>query len=70
MDPQLAARALALLRPRVAVPIHWGTYRRMGLARDAAVMRAPAEEFATFAGTLAPEVDVRIIQPGGELELP
>ena len=70
MDPQLAARALALLRPRIAVPIHWGTYRRMGMARDAALLRVPAEEFAGFAGTLAPDVDVRIIQPGGELELP
>ena len=70
MDPQLAARALALLRPRVAVPIHWGTYRRVGLSRDASLLRAPAEEFAEFAGTLAPDVDVRIIEPGGELQLP
>jgi L-ascorbate metabolism protein UlaG (beta-lactamase superfamily) len=70
MDPQLAGRALALLRPRVAIPIHWGTYRRIGMSRDASLLRAPAEEFAEFAGTLAPDVDVRIIQPGGELELP
>ena len=26
MDPERAAEAVALLRPRIAVPIHWGTY--------------------------------------------
>ena len=27
LDPERAATALTLLRPRIAVPIHWGTYR-------------------------------------------
>src|SRR5262249_22331727 len=27
MDPLEAARAARLLRPRIAIPIHWGTYR-------------------------------------------
>ena len=27
LDPRRAAEALARLRPRIAVPIHWGTYR-------------------------------------------
>ena len=35
LDPHRAAQALALLRPRLAVPIHWGTYLRIGLARRA-----------------------------------
>ena len=26
MDPQRAAEAAALLRARLAIPIHWGTY--------------------------------------------
>ena len=30
LDPHRAAAALALLRPAVAVPIHWGTYRAGG----------------------------------------
>src|SRR5262249_42589872 len=29
LDPQRAAETLRLLRPRVAIPIHWGTYRRV-----------------------------------------
>src|SRR5262249_60752921 len=32
LDPQRAAETLRLLRPRVAIPIHWGTYRRLGRA--------------------------------------
>ena len=69
LDPRGAAQALALLRPRLAVPIHWGTYRRIGLRRDSTLLRAPAEAFAEFAQELAPAVGVRILPVGGSLEL-
>ena len=69
LDPENAARALTLLRPRIAVPIHWGTYRRIGMARDPELLRAPAEKFASLAGALAPEVDVRVLPVGGSLPL-
>jgi L-ascorbate metabolism protein UlaG (beta-lactamase superfamily) len=65
LDPRGAAEALRLLRPRLAVPIHWGTYAIGG--RHAA--RGPADEFARRAGELAPEVDVRVLAPGESLEL-
>jgi L-ascorbate metabolism protein UlaG (beta-lactamase superfamily) len=67
LDPARAAEALRLLRPRVAVPIHWGTYRPIGLRTR--FPRAPAESFARLARDLAPEVDVRILPVGGSLEL-
>jgi L-ascorbate metabolism protein UlaG (beta-lactamase superfamily) len=69
MSPRLAAESLQLLRPRVAVPIHWGTYRRIGVRGDEESLRAPADEFARFAQELAPEVDVRVLPVGGTLEL-
>ena len=31
MNPSRAARAAALIRPRIAVPIHWGTLMRPGV---------------------------------------
>ena len=33
LDPERAARAAALLSPRMVVPIHWGTLYPLGLAR-------------------------------------
>lgn len=69
LDPQRAAETLRLLRPRVAIPIHWGTYRRLGLPRDEATLREPAERFGRLAAELAPGVDVRILAPGERLEL-
>jgi L-ascorbate metabolism protein UlaG (beta-lactamase superfamily) len=69
LDPERAAQALKLLRPRIAVPIHWGTYRRVGLSREAKLLREPAETFARLAAEVAPEVDVRILPVGGRLEL-
>ena len=67
LDPERAARALTLLRPRLAVPIHWGTYRprRAGLPDD-----APARAFAAAAAQAAPDVAVLILRPGESCPLP
>ena len=63
MDARRAAEALALLRPRVAVPIHWGTlYPRM--TRLGEWFSSPAEVFATQAAELAPASEVRVLKPG------
>jgi L-ascorbate metabolism protein UlaG (beta-lactamase superfamily) len=63
LDPERAAHALRLLRPRLAVPIHWGT---MSLAHRR-TSSDPPEEFRRHAAELAPGVDVRVIEPGEEL---
>jgi L-ascorbate metabolism protein UlaG (beta-lactamase superfamily) len=70
LDPASAAQALRLLRPRIAVPIHWGTYRPLhhGLRREPDFLRKPAETFIREAASVAPEVEVRILKPGGRLE--
>jgi L-ascorbate metabolism protein UlaG (beta-lactamase superfamily) len=70
LDPRRAAEAVRLLTPRVAVPIHWGTYRRIGLHGDVGMLRERADLFRHLAAELAPEVDVRILMPGERLELP
>jgi L-ascorbate metabolism protein UlaG (beta-lactamase superfamily) len=54
-----------MLQPRVAIPVHWGTYRMIGLSRDPDALREPAEEFARLAAELAPEVEVRVLPVGG-----
>jgi L-ascorbate metabolism protein UlaG (beta-lactamase superfamily) len=68
LDPERAARAAAMLRPRIAVPIHWGT-----VARPRVWWRAdpamPARRFATLVGVYAPLVTVRILAPGERLAL-
>jgi L-ascorbate metabolism protein UlaG (beta-lactamase superfamily) len=62
LDPERAARAAALLRPRVAVPIHWGTFAGP-LARPDEP-EGPAREFARLAASHAPGVEVRVLRPG------
>lgn len=69
LDPKSAAEALQLLRPRMAIPIHWGTYRPLHHGAGAWFLRAPAEAFEREAAALAPEVDVRVLQPGERLRL-
>jgi L-ascorbate metabolism protein UlaG (beta-lactamase superfamily) len=61
LDPETAAEAARRLRPRVAIPIHWGTYRVIGLRSAGA---EPAERFRDEVARAAPEVEVRILLPG------
>jgi L-ascorbate metabolism protein UlaG (beta-lactamase superfamily) len=71
MNPERAAQAAAILRPRLAVPIHWGTFYPAGLRRLAPVpFETPGPAFASAAARLAPEVPVRIMAPGESFELP
>jgi L-ascorbate metabolism protein UlaG (beta-lactamase superfamily) len=65
LDPHRAARALQLLRPRVAIPIHWGTFAPWAVPGRAAYLRRPGRAFAAAAAALAPEVEVRLLAPGG-----
>jgi L-ascorbate metabolism protein UlaG (beta-lactamase superfamily) len=65
MGPRDAAEALALLRPALAVPIHWGTYRRIGHRPSG----DPAREFEAHAAELAPGVRVAVLAPGGSVEI-
>lgn len=70
MDPAEAAAATALLRPAVAVPIHWGTFLPAGLARrHGRLLSAPPQAFAARVAELAPATRVEILQPGGSLPL-
>ncbi|HEY3186105.1 MAG TPA: MBL fold metallo-hydrolase [Solirubrobacteraceae bacterium] len=70
MDPLRAARATALVRPRIAVPIHWGTFFPIGLeALRRHALVEPPRRFAQHVRTLAPDVEVRVLAPGDELVL-
>lgn len=70
LNPEAAARALTLLRPRLAVPIHWGTFYPVGLRRlRPGPLSEPPLEFARWAHELTPEVEVRVLEPGSETSL-
>ena len=57
LDPHSAAQALRLIRPRAAVPIHWGTYWPHALGRifPERLVEPPAS-FVEYAAELAPDV--------------
>lgn len=69
LDPETAAEAVRRLAPKIAVPIHWGTYRPFHRGAEARFLTYPAEAFARAAAEAAPDVDVRILRPGEELVL-
>lgn len=65
LTPRRAAESLAMLRPRAAIPIHWGTFAPLGLGwLRPRFLTAPPYDFADHASDLAPGVKVHVVQPG------
>lgn len=68
LDPLSAARAVGLIRPRVAVPIHWGTFHPLGMRWLRPETRTePPIAFARYSAETAPGTLVRVLPIGGEL---
>lgn len=71
MDPERAAEALRVLRPRAAVPIHWGTLWPMGMGRVMPHrLQQPPVDFARYAAKLAPDVRILLTPPGETVPIP
>jgi L-ascorbate metabolism protein UlaG (beta-lactamase superfamily) len=66
LDPARAAEAVRLLRPRIAIPIHWGTFLPVhrGLRGRPGFVREPPYAFAEAVRRVAPDVEVRVLAPG------
>jgi L-ascorbate metabolism protein UlaG (beta-lactamase superfamily) len=69
LDPARAARAAALIAPRVAIPIHWGTFALPRPLRGKPAGAAPVLEFMHRVAREAPSVEVRVLQPGERTRL-
>jgi L-ascorbate metabolism protein UlaG (beta-lactamase superfamily) len=70
LDPGRAAEAVVRIRPRIAIPIHWGTFYPFGFARLwPHRLGDPPHEFAREAARRAPETQVRILAPGEAMPL-
>jgi L-ascorbate metabolism protein UlaG (beta-lactamase superfamily) len=71
MDAARAAEALTLLRPRFAVPVHWGTLRVPVLWRlRPERFVTPARDFAGHAAIVAPDCRVVVAAPNVPVTVP
>jgi L-ascorbate metabolism protein UlaG (beta-lactamase superfamily) len=70
MDPTRAAEATDLIRPRIVVPIHWGTLypRHLERLRPDPLTRPP-EDFAEALAARGSEAELRVLAPGSSLEI-
>jgi L-ascorbate metabolism protein UlaG (beta-lactamase superfamily) len=71
LDPATAVDAASVVGARVAIPIHWGTLYVPGFAtgRWGWGSLDAGDAFATQAAERAPDLDVRVLQPGEAVEL-
>ncbi len=71
LDPMGAARATAVIKPRIAVPIHWGTLHPVGFSWMRPSTRIdPPHQFAQLVRRMAPDTTVRVLPNGGSLKVP
>jgi L-ascorbate metabolism protein UlaG (beta-lactamase superfamily) len=65
MSPEQAAQSMAYLKPKLAIPIHWGTYLPTGMQwLKPAFHSSPPLVFAGSVKKNHPQVEVRILRPG------
>jgi L-ascorbate metabolism protein UlaG (beta-lactamase superfamily) len=72
LNPERAAAAVDLLRPRVVVPVHWGTLAIAGLprlpgrwgARMRRLLVEPPREFAAHVAARGSGTEVLVTEPG------
>jgi L-ascorbate metabolism protein UlaG (beta-lactamase superfamily) len=69
LDPDGAAEALTLLRPRIAIPIHWGTLWPFGMRWRRERLVDPPARFVEAAANIAPGTRVVVLSPGESMEL-
>jgi L-ascorbate metabolism protein UlaG (beta-lactamase superfamily) len=72
LSPRHAVRAMELLRPRLVIPIHWGTYHLPGtvlMGMRADVHREAPLVFMREAASLEPGIRTVMLEPGGSLDL-
>ncbi len=71
LDPFGAARAAAAIRPRYAVPIHWGTLHPVGFRWMRPSTRIdPPHQFAQLVRRMAPQTVVRVMPIGSSIRVP
>ncbi|WP_100498772.1 MBL fold metallo-hydrolase [Geodermatophilus chilensis] len=73
LDPAGAAEAAARLRPRVAVPVHWGTLALPGAARlprMRQLLTDPPRDFAAAVAARGLDTAVVVAEPGRPVPLP
>lgn len=70
LDPMGAARAVEIIRPRIAVPIHWGTLHPVGMHWLRPETRTePPEAFARHAARIVPTTDVELVPIGSGITI-
>ncbi|MDQ0379589.1 MBL fold metallo-hydrolase [Amycolatopsis thermophila] len=69
LDPVRAAEAVDLVRPRIAVPVHWGTLAVPGVARTRRMRRLLVDPPREFAAAVRGETHVALTEPGEVVEL-
>jgi L-ascorbate metabolism protein UlaG (beta-lactamase superfamily) len=68
MGPGEAADAVARIEPRLAIPIHWGSYERVGM-RSGGARDEPARRFCDQVGERSPGVRAVLLEPGATVEV-
>ena len=78
LDPVSAADAVALIRPKTVVPVHWGTLAVAGMASVPSPLRGrmrrllvdPPHSFAAEVAARGLDSRVAVTQPGSAVDLP
>ncbi len=69
LDPERAGAVAAMIEPRLAIPIHWGTYALPWAALRRDGDDRPARQFAELMRQRVPRAEVRLLAPGASTDV-
>jgi L-ascorbate metabolism protein UlaG (beta-lactamase superfamily) len=65
LDPKRGAQAVSRLKPKISIPIHWGTFHPFGMKwLDLSYLKVPPGEFSYWVAQYSPESSIKILKPG------
>ncbi len=71
LNPKSAAEAVALLRPRHVIPIHWGSFRPIGpIWEMLSYLHTPGPKFNYYVKQMAPEAQIHFLESGETFVIP
>ena len=65
LDPESAAEAVAMLRPKHVIPIHWASFRPIGpIWEMLSYLHTPGPKFTYYIKKMAPDTKIHFLEPG------
>ena len=71
LDPEGAAKVVAMIHPKHVIPIHWASFRPIGpIWEMLSYLHTPGPKFSYYVKQMAPKTQIHFLEPGQTFVVP